>query len=789
MTGPAMSAQAHGRLALDEAGQSDLTFHADAPNLDEIGKLLEKPLAGLATVDGTVTGNRNALTVSGHASGNDLKYGATGALVLATDYTARIPNLSVNDASVTATTNASFVTVGGQNINELTGKTDYADGQLTFDGVARQPNRSLSVAGDMSLRPDQRDVHLQRLEASTQGLTWQLAPGVQPVVHYDDDAVAVKNLQLRSGDQELAADGSFGRPGDRLDITLHNVDLAAVDALLLRPPQLSGRLAASARVTGTTDQPRVEADFQVTQGGFRQFRYEDFSGTVNYGGKGVTVDAKLQQDASAWLTAKGYVPLALFKGPGNAATHGTELAPEDSVNLQIESNPIQLGLIQGFTTALTNVTGTLQADMKITGSADDPHPGGSITVRDAGFTVGASGVNYSGGSGRIDFQGDRVHIDGIRLVDNKQKPLLVKGDLAIHEGELGNVDVLVKADDFKVIDNKIGNVRIDTDLHIEGDLRYPRVDGALGIRTGTINLDELLAATSDSAYSTTPIAAAGETASAEGAGTAPAPSLFDTLTMNIHVTIPNDFVVKASDLRVPDAPIGLGALNVTLGGDLWVSKSPWDRPRLTGPVNTVRGTYDFQGRRFDIVRDGTFRFDGLDERDPRLDIRAERLIQGVRTDINLRGSLRHPDIALTSVPPLDESDILALIVFNQPANQIGAGQQISLVQRAQSMALGALAGQLANSIGTALDLNTFEVQVAPDSGAAAQVTIGQQLSQDLFVKVEQGIGDQSTTNVVIEYQMGKWLLLRSNVREGSTTLQPFERVQGSGMDLIFFFSY
>jgi hypothetical protein len=37
VTGPAMSAQAYGRLALDEAGQSDLTFHADAPNLDEIG--------------------------------------------------------------------------------------------------------------------------------------------------------------------------------------------------------------------------------------------------------------------------------------------------------------------------------------------------------------------------------------------------------------------------------------------------------------------------------------------------------------------------------------------------------------------------------------------------------------------------------------------------------------------------------------------------------------------------------------------------------------------------------
>ena len=420
-----------------------------------------------------------------------------------------------------------------------------------------------------------------------------------------------------------------------------------------------------------------------------------------------------------------------------------EAPPEDRVNLQIESSPIQLGLIQGFTTALTNVTGTLQANVQVTGSAGDPHPGGSIAVSDAGFTVGASGVNYSGGSGRIEFQGDRVHIDQFRLLDNQRKPLVVSGDLAIHERELGGVDVSVKATDFKVIDNKIGNVRINSDLHIAGELSYPRVEGDLGINTGMINLDELLAATTESAYSTTPIEAPGaDPASAERAGQSSA-SVFDALQMDIHVTIPNDLVVKGSDLRVPDAPVGLGALNVTLGGDLWVSKTPWDRPRLTGPVNTVRGTYDFQGRRFDILRDGTLRFDGLDELEPLLDVRAERLIQGVRTNVNLRGTLRHPDVVLTSSPPLEQSDILALIVFNQPANQIGAGQQISLAQRAQSMALGAVAGQLASSIGGALDLNTFEVQIAPDSGAAAQVTVGQQVGQNLFVKVEQGIGDQT----------------------------------------------
>ena len=129
-------------------------------------------------------------------------------------------------------------------------------------------------------------------------------------------------------------------------------------------------------------------------------------------------------------------------------------------------------------------------------------------------------------------------------------------------------------------------------------------------------------------------------------------------------------------------------------------------------------------------------------------------------------------------------------MFNQPANQLGEGQQISLAQRAQAIATGAVAGQLANSIGRALNLDTFEINAAPENGGGPQVTIGQQVGQNLYVKVQQGVGDQSSTNVVLEYEIARWLRLQSNVMEGSTTQQSiFRRAQGSGADLIFTFSY
>jgi translocation and assembly module TamB len=184
------------------------------------------------------------------------------------------------------------------------------------------------------------------------------------------------------------------------------------------------------------------------------------------------------------------------------------------------------------------------------------------------------------------------------------------------------------------------------------------------------------------------------------------------------------------------------------------------------------------------------RLRSLDEFDPSLDLRAERVIRAVTATVNVRGTLKEPEIVLSSTPPLEQADILALIVFNQPLNELGEGQQTSLVQRAEAMAGGALASSLAQSIGSALNLNEFEINLAPESGGGPQVTIGQQVGENLYVKVEQGIGDAGQTNVILEYDLTKWLRLRTNVLQGATTQQQlFQRLQGSGVDLLFFFSY
>jgi autotransporter translocation and assembly factor TamB len=788
VTGADVHVQAKGTLALTEDGQSNLQVHADSSSLDRLGKLVNQPLTGIASVDATVTGNRRELQATGSLSADGLKYGENGALTIASDFSASIPELRAADARGSATTHATFVTVGGFNVNEIDATTSYDQKTIEFDANAREPQRSLAAAGTLAMHPDHQEVHLRSLGLTSRGVQWQTAGG-DAAIQYAGDAVTVKDLRLVNGDQEITAEGTFGRPGDALHVTARNIDIATVDALMLREPQLSGRLNATSTISGTKEAPDVEAEFKIEQGGFRQFRYDAFGGTVAYRGQGLTVDARLEQNPTTWLAAKGYLPLALFKpqtAESRAAAHGAEVDPADRIDFHVDSSPIDIGLVQGFTTSLKDVTGTLQAKLDVAGSAADPHAEGLVTVENGTFTVVPTGVTYSNLGGRIEFQPDRVHIGAITVLDNHDNPLNISGDLAVHARELGSVQIYVNADDFKIIDNKMGNVRIFSSLALSGELRAPRVEGDLGVTTGRINLDPILASVGESAYATEPTQVPAGTADETGGQ----PGVMGALQMDVRLTVPDDLVVKASDLKAPGAVIGLGAMLVTLGGDVRAQKDPGQSVRLRGVVNTVRGFYDFQGRRFTILRDGTVRFEGYEQIDPSLDLRAEREIQAVTANVRVRGTLTKPEIELSSVPPLEQADILALIVFNQPLNTLGEGEQVSLAQRAQALAIGSAAGGLAKSIGSALNLNEFDINLAPADGSGGNVTVGQQVGQNLYVRLQQGIGDLGTTNVILEYELTKWLRFRSNVFQGSSAQrQLFQRIQGSGADMLFFFSY
>ncbi|HXH07114.1 MAG TPA: translocation/assembly module TamB domain-containing protein, partial [Vicinamibacterales bacterium] len=278
-----------------------------------------------------------------------------------------------------------------------------------------------------------------------------------------------------------------------------------------------------------------------------------------------------------------------------------------------------------------------------------------------------------------------------------------------------------------------------------------------------------------------------------GAVVAPSGGLFDQLALDVRVRMPDNVVLRGTDLRRGGQGLALGDLNITVGGDVRVTKTPGDQVRLVGAVTTVRGFYEFQGRRFELERGGTIRFVGLGELNPTLDITASREIAGVIARVHVRGTLREPELDLSSSPPLPDADVLSLIVFNRSINSLEPGERISLAQRAGAIASGFVAAPLAESIGRALDVDLFEIEpTTVDGGFGAGITLGEQIGERLFVRLRQEVGPQDTTEFMIEYRLADFLRLRASAAPGGGYRAQrvlLRRVETAAIDLIFFFSY
>ena len=245
VAGHDVNVQASGTLALNDTGQSNLKVHADTPSLEQVGKLVNQPLAGIAKIDATITGNKQQLQATGNLTGNGVKYGDNGALTI-------VVRLHGEGSGAD----------GGRRRRHGEHPRHIRDGVGPEHQRARRARRPIIRRRWTSMRRrNSRSGRWRRTARCSSIRTTRRcisragpdSPG-RPVADSRRTArrrsttpttrSRSRNLELVNGDQKISAEGTFGRPGDALKVTLDNIDVASVDALLLRPPQLSGRLNA-----------------------------------------------------------------------------------------------------------------------------------------------------------------------------------------------------------------------------------------------------------------------------------------------------------------------------------------------------------------------------------------------------------------------------------------------------------------------------------------------------------------------------------------------------------------
>ena len=823
----AATAEASGLVAIGTSGASNLTYKVTAGNLAELGKLAGVPdVAGAAVVEGTLSGNRDRFRSRGALTLTNPRYGTTAqALGTRTEFDVAVPSLEISQIDGTADTKATLVKAGGREIRDLTLNVRYANQAVTFNTEVNEAERRLEARGIANLgTPETIDLQLERLALAAPKMAWTTPDGVVARIVYTPDRLTVSDLRLSNGPQQIAASGivdvrdvsgaatnaatpapSAGAAATALTLTAQNVDLSQLDDLIAGDRGLAGKLDGKATFAGAMANPVADVEVTIVQGAAENFKYERLTGRAHHDASGAKVDVRLDQSAAAWMTAEASLP--------NMQILRDETARRNApITARIVTNDLDLGLVQMVTTAVKDVTGTAHADLRATGTIGAPQLSGNLTVQNGAFLVTGTETRLQGLDAAIRLHDDQIDIEKLKVLDENQHPLSATGTVAFAERRIGKVDVKVDAQDFKIMRSRLGELSIDVKGGVAGALPAVTVRGDVYVRSGRIEVDRVLELFSgESAYatesapievSTAPVEPGpgpstpapvqqGEAAAPAPAAPAPAaPSLFDAVTLDAHLHVPNNLVLRGDDVRATSGGYSVGNLNLTIGGDIRATKAAGDRPVVVGSIKTVRGYYEFQGRRFELERDGTVSFKGPDPTDPTLDITGIREVSGIEARVRVHGTAKRPRLDLRSVPPLDEADVLSLIVFNRPVNELGEGERTAVGETAATMVGGVVAAPLAEALRDVLDVDLLEISVAGDSGRGPTVAIGNQLGERVFVRFRQQFGSAAATEFLIDYELTEQLRLQTSTAEAaSTTTTPGYRVEQAGVDLVFVKKY
>jgi autotransporter translocation and assembly factor TamB len=782
IAGPDLTATAAGVLALDDQTESNLQYEVTASSLELVERLVNRPLRGTAHAKGTVTGRTAELVTEGTLTASQVQYGnQIDVLTLTSQYHASVPELDLKLASGRASSRVALAKVGGFELTEITAETAYRAPQLEFQAMFAERRRAVELAGVALLHPDHQEVHLQTLSLGLDETVWHLTNAREAVIRYGNRIVSVSGLDLQHAEQRIALTGTFlvgdgeGAPTAThgLELTAERLQVGDLNELMLGDRQLAGVLDGSVRVTGSASAPQVDGTFSLTNGEIEGITFDSLRGDVDYRDRTLHVDVRLDQSPGAALTALGTLPLSVFRA--------SETRGDEAIDLRVESSTIDMGLFQGLTRQVSELHGQLQVSLRATGTARLPRVDGNVTIADGGFRVTSSGVVYNKFDTRLRFLGDRLMVDQLSILDDDGDLLNAEGALGIQERRITTLDVLASGSQFKVLDNDLGHVELDLLARISGEAQHPVIEGNVETRAGRLEVDRLLEQLTANPYR---IESADTDEQSSDSG-----SLWDATALALKIHVADNMLLRGSDIRARFSRIGLGDVNMTIGGNLDLRKAPKTPIELVGSVTVVRGFYDFQGRRFEIERDSLIRFEGIEPLNPTLRIAANREISGVVAQVNLRGTVRAPELTLSSQPPLDEADVLSLIAFNAPVNALGQNERVRLAERAGALAAGYVTAPLADSIADVLDLDLFEIRTIGDSGVGPSLSVGQQFGSRLYVGFQQEFGATDMSQLSFEYRLTELLRMVTSIAQGTRRTHRSQRIETAAADLVLVISY
>lgn len=569
-----------------------------------------------------------------------------------------------------------------------------------------------------------------------------------PIASWNDLTIASRapvTLSLKEQDIDFMAPLSLG--GHDLDIS-YTRD-AGIDRLLAKTANMPLNLLPLPVALEDT-LGRIGADIDIQHDGTfvrgtSTISLLDWRGFEAQKGDGLNADLSIklgESSQASWAITGSSQRGFTIKGDGvlpllpNTTLSQTRLDMNAPITGNIDARGSAITPLGLFTPNETEIEGTVELAVRISGSAANPNLSGRAQAKALAFEAPQIGTQIREGQFTADFTNDSLTLSRMALSDTSGGRITGSGEFKL--GEFGRPigTGQVEVSKFTALDRKDVKAVISGNLMFESLKNSSALSGAL--RINKANIRQFVSG----AASVIDI----ETEEINRPPTlnraAPKPKGNPTA-LNINIRAPRNILINSK------------GLDIEMSMDASI-KGTSAAPLFTGSAEVIRGGYKIAGRTLQFET-GRIDFNGPLER-ATVSLLAVTETQNLTARVNIGGTVGTPEITLSSTPERPQDEVLSALLFGRSVTELSALESVQLAGAlAQFSGLGSgfdLLGGLRESLG----ITQLNIGTAADG--STQISGGRYLAKNVYLQLFSG-RTLDQTGVIIDWEIRPNIALRS----------------------------
>ncbi|MBA2330248.1 MAG: translocation/assembly module TamB domain-containing protein, partial [Flavisolibacter sp.] len=290
--------------------------------------------------------------------------------------------------------------------------------------------------------------------------------------------ITAQNFILEKDNQRLAIQSTAGE-GSPLNVEFTNFELATITAFMQ-----SDTLGANGIMNGNVtfqnlmQQPLFTSNLMISDFSVKNDTLGNVAVNVNN-----TADNRYI--ANVTLTGRGND----LQITGSVVPRGEDVALDLDLAVRKLELATTTGILSGF---LTKASGSINGNVKVTGTLAEPDLKGRMNFNDASFTTVMFGAEYRIDNEQLMMIENGFAFNRFTIRDSLNNTLDLNGTILTPNFINYNFDLTVRSNKFKVLGTTktqdaiyYGDLVVSTDLNLSGTEKQPVVDGSIIINEGT----------------------------------------------------------------------------------------------------------------------------------------------------------------------------------------------------------------------------------------------------------------------------------------------------------------